>query len=111
MFRSSSVVFVESDAFDVVPRSRLMAEEALTDLGFLHSRHAHRNHFEVHHVVAGRGLMALGTRLRHGRRMAEFRDRPLRGGVALGAVIAEQADVPIFGLVARRAIEQRFLAL
>ena len=92
------MVFVESNAFDVVPRSGLMAEEALTDLGFFHFRHAHRNHLEVHHVVAGRGLMALGAGLRDGRRMAEFRDRPLRRGVALRAVAAEQSDVSVLGL-------------
>ena len=62
----SSVVFVEADAFDVVPRSCLMAEEALVHLGLLHASGRHRNHFEVHHVVAWRGLMALGAGLRGG---------------------------------------------
>ncbi len=45
-------MFVESDTPDVVPRGRLMAEEAPTDLGLLHTHDAHRNHFEMHYVVA-----------------------------------------------------------
>ena len=53
------VVLVVADAFDVVPRGSLMAEEALIDLRFLHMSDTHRNHFEMHHVVAGRRLMAL----------------------------------------------------
>ena len=43
--------------------------------------------------------------------MAEFRDRPLRRAVALRAVGAEESEVPVFGLVAGRAVEQRLLAL
>ena len=58
------MVFVETHAFDVVPRRRLMAEEALADLGFFHFRHGHRNHLEVHHVMARRSLMTLHTLLR-----------------------------------------------
>ena len=56
---SSSVVFVEADAFDVVPRGGLMAEETLIHFGFLHDGGLHRNHLEVHHIVARRRLMAL----------------------------------------------------
>ena len=56
-------MFVKSDAFDVVPRGRLMTEETLADLRVRLARDAHRNHFEVHHVVARRGLMALRARL------------------------------------------------
>ena len=43
-----------------------MAEEALIDLGFFHARDAHRDHFEMHHVMARRGLMALHAGLRGG---------------------------------------------
>ena len=59
-------MLVKTDAPNVVPRSRLMAEEALADLRVRLARDAHRNHFEVHHVVARRGLMALRARLRDG---------------------------------------------
>ena len=55
------VMFEKADSLDVVPRGCLMANEALADLGvFLFSDH-HGYHFEVHHVVARRGLMALGA--------------------------------------------------
>ena len=53
------MVFVESDSFDVVPRSRLMAEETLVHLRVGFAGDFHGDHLEVHHVVAGRGLMAL----------------------------------------------------
>ena len=43
--------------------------------------------------------------------MAKFRQRPFVGAVALRAVCAEEADVPVFGLVASRTVEKRFLAL
>ena len=42
--------------------------------------------------------------------MAELRECPFRRVVALCAVIAKQAPVPVFGLVARRAIKKRLLA-
>ena len=76
------MVFVKTDAFNVVPRSRLMAEEALADLGFFHARSLHGDHFEVHHVVARRCLMALRAGSRCGGRMAKLRDRPLRSRMA-----------------------------
>ena len=61
--------------------------------------------------MARRRLMALRARLRDGRRVAEFRDRPLRRAVALRAVISEQSHVAIFRLVAGGAVEQRFFLL
>ena len=60
------MVLVEADTFDVVPRSGLMAEKALIDLGLSHVSDGHGDHFEVHHVMARRGLMALGAGLRRG---------------------------------------------
>jgi hypothetical protein len=55
------VVFVEADSFNVIPGGCLMAEETLIDLGLFHASDAHRDHFEVHHIVTGRGLVALGA--------------------------------------------------
>ena len=43
--------------------------------------------------------------------MAEFWDRPLCRAVALGAIGPKEADVLVFSLVTRRAVEQRLLAL
>ena len=57
------MVFVKANAFDVVPGSRLMAEEALGHLRILQVRDAHRDHLEVHHVMTWWGLMALGAGL------------------------------------------------
>ena len=102
-------MFVKADAFDVVPGRGLVAEEALIHLGLLHASGLHRNHFEVHHVMAGRCLMALDAVHGFRRRMAELGDRPLRRPVALGAVLAEELDVPILVGMAGRAIQDRFL--
>ena len=57
------MVFVKADALDVVPRDRLMAEEALVHFRIGLAGDFHGDHLEVHHVVAGRGLMALGAGL------------------------------------------------
>ena len=103
------MVFVKADAFDVVPRSCLMAEEALVHLGLLHASSRHRNHFEVHHVMARRSLVALGAVQGSGRGMAEFRDGPFRGRVTLRAVLAEQSEVPVLVPVAGGAIQNRLL--
>ena len=110
-------MFVITDTFDVVPRSGLMAPITLVHLSwptasaylriFL-SRDFFRNHFKVHHVMARRCLMTLRARLRGSRRVTELGDGPLRRGVAGGAIGAEQANVPVFGLVARRAVQERF---
>ena len=68
-------MFVKADASDVVPRGRLMTEETLAYLRVRLARDAHRNHFEMHHVMAWRGLVALRAlsvgrvvRLAHGPR-------------------------------------------
>ena len=98
-------MFVKSDTFNVVPRGGLMAEEALIYLGLLHVRDTHRNHFEMHHIMTRRSLMTLRTGLRAGRWVAEIRERPLGGGVALRTVIAEKAAVPVLGGMAGRAVE------
>jgi hypothetical protein len=98
------MVFVEAYTFDVVPRSRLMAKKALIHLGLLLVCDAHRNHFEVHHVMARWGLMTLRARLRGRGGVSKIRESPFRGGVALRTVVAEQPAVPVFGGVAARAI-------
>ena len=66
MLGSVSIMLVKANAYDVVPRGRLMAEEALGDLRFLYVRDAHRDHLKVHHVMARWGLMALRAGLRRG---------------------------------------------
>ena len=84
-------MLVIADAFDVVPGRGLMAAITLIyldgaaasgDLRIFLSGDLFRNHFKVHHVMARRGLMALGARLRGGRRMAELGYGPLRCRVA-----------------------------
>ena len=72
----NSVVLVKTDAFDVVPGSRLVAEETLRYVGVLDARDLHRHHLKVHHVVAGRGLVALVAVGRERRRVAELGDGP-----------------------------------
>ncbi len=99
------MVLVEADAFDVVPRGGLVAQEALLHTRVRLSGYGHRNHSEVFHVMTRRRLMALSAVARNCGWMAKFRDGPLRCGVALRAVRTEQAKVLVPRAVAIRTIE------
>ena len=59
--RSLSVMFEPADALDVIPRVRPMALKALSNLGMFLAGNAFVHHLKMHHVVAGRRLMALGA--------------------------------------------------
>lgn len=86
-----------------------MALEALIDTGVRFAGDTGRDHFEVHHVMAGRGLMALGAISGTRRRMLELRNRPTIGGMALGTVLPKQLEVPVIIGVARSTVEDRFI--
>ncbi len=103
------MMFVKAHPFDVVPRSRLMAKEALVHLGLLHASGRHGNHLEVHHEMARRSLVTLGTVEGCGRGMAEFRNGPCDRPVTLRAVLAEETAMPILVPVTRGAIQNCFL--
>lgn len=92
------MVFVKSQALDVVPRGGLVAKEALVDFGFLYAGFFHGDHLKVHHEVAGRGLMALGTIRGGGSGMFELVNRPF-GGVMAGAGRREASEA--FALILR----------
>ena len=74
-----SVVLVPTDSLDVIPGIGLVAQETLCDIRMRDAGHTHRNHPEMHHIVAGRRLMASGTISRKRRRMPEFRNVPYVG--------------------------------
>ena len=99
------MMLVPSHPLDVVPRSRLMAQVTLIDLGVRLTGDLGRDHLEMHHVVARRGLVALGAVLGGRRGVPELRDRPLRRCVALGTVLAEKLEVPILVGMASGAIQ------
>lgn len=86
-----------------------MAEEALIHLGLFYAGGRHRYHFEVHHVMARRSLVALGAVQGSGRWMAELRNGPSDGAVTLRAVLAEQSEVPVLVPVASGAIQNHLL--
>ena len=110
-------MLVKTNAPNVVPRSRLMADVALSNFNILAARVARIvcltndflvHHFKVHHIMARRGLMALGAILRARRRMLKRGNRPLGCRVARSAVLTEQSEVLVFRRVAARAVEFRF---
>ncbi len=57
--RIESVMLVPAGSQDVVPRGRLVTLITLVDPRVWLTGDAGRDHLEVHHVVAGRSLMAL----------------------------------------------------
>ena len=91
-----SMHFVKTDAFDVVPRGRLVAEVALPNLRVFLPCNALVNHFKVHHIMARRCLMTLGAILRARAGMLKRRNRPLRRRVARSAVLPEQSEMFVF---------------
>ena len=86
-----------------------MALVTLVDLGARLPSYLGRYLIEMHHVMAGRGLVALSTIGGVGRRMPILWDRPLRRSMALRTVLAEQFAVRILGGVAGRTIQDCFL--
>ena len=76
-----------------------MAGVALVDSGVGFACDGLGDFFEVLHIVAGRGLVALCAVHGTGGRVDEFGDRPLFGAVALHAVIAEEFRVAIVVLM------------
>ena len=55
------MMFVKADTSKIVPGGSLMAEEALVDFGVRLAANRLVDHFEVHHIVARWGLVALGA--------------------------------------------------
>ena len=60
------MMFVPTNAFDVVPRGGLMAEETLVNLCIRLSADLLIDHSKMFHVMARRRLMALRAGLRGG---------------------------------------------
>src|SRR5262249_51797439 len=104
-----SVVLVPPDSLDVVPGVGLMAEKALRNLRVFDARYGHRDHGKVLHVVARRGLVALGAIGREGGGVAKLGDGPRGGAVARRAVAPEQCAVRVLVRVAGVAIEDGLL--
>ena len=109
-------MLVKTNAPKVVPRSRLMTDVALGNLHIFAARVARSacltgnffvHHFKVHHIMARRGLMALGAIVRARRRMLKRGNRPFGCRVARSAVLTEQSEVFVFRAVTYRAVEFR----
>jgi len=99
-------MFIPTGAFDVIPRGGLVALRTLVDSRVRLTSDASRNHLEVHHVVAGRRLVALGTVHRIGGRMSKFREGPSVGGMTLCAILAKQFEMAIVIGMAGPAVER-----
>ena len=111
-------MLVPAHAFEAVPRIGLVAAIALVDLNIfatpaalsvISSGNFLVNHFEVHHVMTWRRLVALRAIRRTRRRMNEAGDCPLRRAVTLRAVLPEQLEVRVFVRVATRAVQSHLL--
>ena len=107
-------MLVPADAFDVIPRISLMTPITLVDLNIFATWIPRSipfagnhlvDHFKVHHVVAGRRLMALSAVRRTRRRVLKSGNGPLRRAVACGAILPEQIEMLVLVRVAVRAIQ------
>ena len=94
---------------DVIPGRRLVALKTLVDSCVRFARNTSRDHLEVPHIMAGWRLMALGAVQGRCRRVAEFRNRPAIGGVALRAILTIEFEVAVIVGMAGAAVENRFL--
>ena len=108
-------MFVKADAFDVVPRRRLVTPIALIHLrdaaalrhaSVLLTRNSFGHHVEMHHVVARGRLVALRARERIWGRMLKLLNSPLRGCMAVGAVRSKQSHMSIFRPMTRPTIQR-----
>ncbi len=100
------VMFIPTGAFDVIPRGGLVALRTLVDSRVWLASDASRNHLEVHHVVAGRRLVALGAVHRIGGRMSKFREGPLVCGMTLCAILTKQFEMAIVVGMAGPAVKR-----
>ena len=99
------VMLIEAHVPNVWPGCRQMAAIALADLGMRLSRHFRREHFEVLHVMARRGLMALSAISRPWCGMGKAGNVPAGCCVTVHAIVAEEREVGILIAVARAAVE------
>ena len=107
----TSMMLVPTDPFDVVPRRRLVAKEALTDVG-MHLPGDHlRDHLEVHHPMAWRLQMALCAIGRVRRWMDVTDDAPSARRMAGRTVGAELALMAITAGMAGGAVEAGFFGM
>ena len=100
-------MLVPAGIFDVVPRRGLVALKTLVDARVRLAGDACGNHLEMHHVVAGRGLMTLGAVHRIGGRMSELGNGPTVGGMTLRTALAEQFEMTVVVGMTRGTIETR----
>src|SRR6266568_7811254 len=107
----SSVVLVPPDALHVVPGIGLVAEEALRDVGVLDPCDHHRDHMKVRHIMAGWGLVALGTVHGERRGVAELGDVPGTCRVTGSAVAPEEGAVGVLVCVTGSAVEGHLFRL
>ena len=89
LIMSTSEMLVPAGAQDIVPRGSLVALKTLVDARMRFSGDTRGDHLKVHHIMTGRGLMALGTVRRVGGRMSKFGDGPSVRGMTLHTVLTE----------------------
>ena len=102
------MVLVPTGVFDVVPRSCLMTFETLINAGVGFPCNRGGDHFEVHHVMTGRSLMALGAVTGVTGRMSEIGNRPAIGCMAGRTIGAKQFEMPIVVGMTGSTVEQVF---
>ena len=87
------MMFEPTNAFDIVPRIRSMALEALVNRCMFLTGNGFVHHLKMHHVVTRRRLMTLCAVLRGWGGMQKPRDPPTRRDMTVRTFLAEQVAV------------------
>ncbi len=105
VWRGFSMHFDHADTLDIVERVGLVATEALINPRPFFTADHLVHHFEVHHVMARRRLVALRAFGGFGAGVQIPADFPARCGVAACTITAEEPQVLVAGGVTGLAIE------
>ena len=102
--------FDQPSPLDVVEGIGLVAAKALIDAGPLLARNSSIHHFKMHHVMARRWLVTLGTFRRSRARVEKAANLPACGHMAAGTRFTEKLLMLILCSVAGLAIKRRGMA-
>lgn len=102
--------FDHTDIFNVVEGIGLVTAKTLINTGLLLSSNGPIHHFKMHHVMARRWLVTLGTFRRSGARVEKAANLPACVHMAAGTLLTEEPLMLVLRGVTGLAIKRRRMA-